>query len=746
MRLRPAILFTTAYGAGLATGLLHFQAALGVAVVILAGACVTRRQLVMVLAAAGILGHGSAKIAWRAEAGRCAGRLPTGLVRLSVRLMEPVDPSGGRLFVQPLIPCTGAVTAVWPLHHALDAGFIVPVAARWIPRAGVAGRPSGVLIVSEVGRRRGHPSPGARLRSSIARASRALYGGRAPMVDALILGRRGGIDRTLQDRFAQSGLVHLLSISGFHVGVITAWVFLACRALRVTRGKALGLAAAASVLYVAFLGWPAPATRAAALAVLLALSRIRQRRVEANALLLATCLCVLLVDPWAIMDLGGWLSAAALWGATTFSGWTDRTLGASAWWRTLGSSVGATLATAPITAATLGAVAVVGIALNFPAIPVAAVAVPGVLASLLIYPVSHGLAAALAGGAGLALHLLELLATFGAAVPGGHSVGPAEPESALPWLVALGVSLWGMGRRNSLAEAGRRWSWAAAVVLWTSLLWVWAPRPANTGSGLTLHFLDVGQGDGAAIRTPSGQWVVIDAGPRGAYTDAGRRVVVSFLAGQRVRELALLIVSHAHADHLGGVRSVLDRFPAGLVLEPGERVDDPLYYGFLDDLAAGPTPWHAARRGERFSLDGVQFTVLHPDPVWDGWGEDVNEDSLVLLVEYGSFQALFAGDAGFPAEAEMRSRAPAVDLLKVGHHGSRGSTGDEWLDSLRPRAAIISVGQNKYGHPSAPALRRLRNHKVDIWRTDRDGMVTVTSDGTRMTVSSNRRSATFDVR
>jgi competence protein ComEC len=566
------------------------------------------------------------------------------------------------------------------------------------------------------------------------------------MVDALILGRRGGIDRTLQDSFAQSGLVHLLSISGFHVGVITAWVFLLGRLVQLQRGPALGLAAGASLAYVAFLGWPAPATRAAALAALLAVSLVRQRRVEANALLSATCLCVMLVDPWSIVDLGAWLSVAALWGATTFSRWTDRTLGSTAWWRTLGSSVGATLATAPITAATLGAVAIVGIALNFLAIPLAAVAVPGVLASLIIFPAWPELGEALAGGSGLTLHLLELLATLGAAVPGGHTIGPAELRYALPWALSLAVSLWCISKRNTLAEAIRRWSWAGVAALWASLLWTWIPASSNTGSGLALHFLDVGQGDGAVLRTPAGRWVVIDAGPRRDQDDAGRRVVVPFLASHRVRELAMVIVSHAHSDHLGGVPSVLDRYRASLVLEPGARVAEPLYSSFLDELAAEAIQWHAGRRGERMILDGVAFTVLHPDPLWPGWGEDVNEDSLVLLVEYGAFQALFAGDAGFPAETEMRGRARAVDLLKVGHHGSRGSTGDEWLDSLRPRVAMISVGRNTYGHPSAQTLARLRSRRIEVWRTDRDGVITVATDGQRMTVRSNRRTTTHDVR
>jgi len=747
MRVRPPILFASAYGAGLATGLLHFGGPLGVFGVALVAVLLVRRPLVILLSAAAFLGRLSGELAWMNEAGGCASRLPSGRLQLSVRLHEPADSASSRLEVEPLAAaCTGTVTARWPSGERLAAGLTVKVTGRWIPRAGLGGRPSGTLVIADVGKASGRPSLLDRLRTGVARASRTLYGARAPMVDALILGRRGDIDRDLQDRFAQSGLVHLLSISGFHVGVITAWVFLVCRLARLRRGRALALAAGASVAYVAFLGWPAPASRAAALAVLLAMSRVRQRMVETNALLSATCLCVMLLDPWAILELGAWLSAAALWGATTFTRWTDRAIGSGLWWRTLSSSVGATLATAPITAAALGAVAVIGILLNLLAIPLAAVAVPGVLASLVVFPIWPGLAGALSGGAGLALHLLELLATAGAAVPGGHLVEAAEFQSALPWTVGLAVSLWAIGSRNTWGEALRRWGWATVVALWVGLLRAWSPSSADTGSGLALHFLNVGQGDGAVLRTPAGRWVLIDAGPRSDRSDAGRRVVVPFLASRRARELAIAFVSHAHADHLGGVSSVLHRFNAALVVEPGRRVADPLYYDFLDELAAEAVPWHPGRRGERVTLDSVTFTILHPDPNWAGWGEDVNEDSLVLLVEYGAFQALFAGDAGFRAEGEMRGRARAVDLLKVGHHGSRGSTGDEWLDSLRPRAAVISLGQNSYGHPSAETLDRLRGHRVALWRTDRDGPVTVTTDGRQMTVQARGRSTTYDIR
>jgi competence protein ComEC len=562
-----------------------------------------------------------------------------------------------------------------------------------------------------------------------------------------MLGRRGGIDPELQDRFAESGLVHLLSISGFHVGLIGAWVFLVARLCGARRERALVIAAATSGAYVAFLGWPAPATRAAALACVLARCRVLQRHVRGDELLAATCLVVLLVDPWAVFDLGGWLSAAALWGATRFSRWTDAALGRGFGWRTLGSSVGATLATAPITAWSLGTVAPVGIVLNFAAIPIAAVAVPGVLMSLLLYPLAPYLAGTFAAGAGLALHLLELTAAAGAKVPYGHQLLSAgEPTGALAWAVALGVGLWCTAPRNTLAEAARRMGWALTTVLWLALAHSTLPRAANGGRGLALHFLDVGQGDAALIRTPGGRWILVDAGPADGRSDAGRRVVAPFLLRQGARSIALAVVSHAHADHLGGLPAVLIRIAAGLVIEPGALVPDSRYTSFLAGLEAGRIAWHPARAGDRFELDSVRFTVLHPAPGWPHWGEDVNEDSLVLLVEYGEFQALFAGDAGFPAESMMAPRLRRVDLLKVGHHGSRGSTGDAWLGALAPTVAVISLGRNDYGHPAAATLERLRAHGVAVHRTDREGTITVLSDGGRMTVRSRSGAASYDVR
>ncbi|HWB43497.1 MAG TPA: ComEC/Rec2 family competence protein, partial [Gemmatimonadales bacterium] len=414
------------------------------------------------------------------------------------------------------------------------------------------------------------------------------------------------------------------------------------------------------------------------------------------------------------------------------------------WARTAASSLGATLATAPITAGFLGTVALAGLLLNFPAIPVAALAVPGVLGSLALLPLWSAGAEALAAGAGLGLHLLELCAAAGSALPAGHvMVEPGRAASVVPWLGILAVALWITAERNTMAEAGRRLGWCLVAGVWLSLARVPALRAADGAGDLTLHFLDVGQGDGALVRTPAGRWLVIDAGPAGGRHDAGRRVMVPFLERQGARSLAAIFVSHAHADHMGGVSALLRRFPVGVVVEPGAPVADPAYPALLAALDSARIPWHPGRTGERFSLDGVRFTVLHPDAGWPEWGEDVNEDSIVLLVAFGAFEALFTGDAGFPAEAALRSTIGPVDLLKVGHHGSRGSTGGELLDSLRPLAAVVSVGRNDYGHPSPETLARLDARRVPVFRTDRDGSIRVTTDGTTMRIRSARGEQTY---
>lgn len=757
----PLILLLVTFGAGLATGLARFpDPRLVIPALAVAAFLLHRRPVAGLLSGSCLLGALSGGVAWRGEQGSCAASLRRGEVTVTLVPLDPPPVEHGRVEAE-VVGCRGAVAVRWgAAADRVAVGRPVLVQGKWYPRPdGLFARPGGTLIATSA---TPHPSlslgtglapriPRWRsgqashaVRARLLATTHALYGDRAPLVDALLFDRRGAIDRDTRDRFAASGLVHLLSISGFHVGLIVGWVLVLLRAGGMGRERAWIIATVVGVGYVAWLGWPAPATRAAALAVLLCQARVRQRVVRWEALLAATAFVVLLVDPWALADLGGWLSVASLWGATVAVEWSDRRFGTGAFARTLSGSVGATMATAPLTAGAIGSVAVAGVALNFVGIPVAAVAVPAVLLSVLVAPLWRGAAEALAAGGGGLLALLDRIAALGAAIPYGHFTLPTGWMSALPWTAALGVGWWCISGEATRMVAFTRGAAATGVLLWIGLGGTLRRIVVPARAGLTMTFLDVGQGDATAIRTPHGVWLVIDAGPAGEGRDAGRSVVAPFLAAHGARSIEALLLSHAHLDHYGGIPALLDRFEVRRLLEPGAASDDPGYRSLLDLVAASGAEWHPLRRGDSLVVDGVAFLVLHPDADWAEWGLDLNEDSAVLLVRYGAFEALLAGDAGLPAEAALRGAVGDVEVLKVGHHGSAGASSSAWLAELQPEAAIVSVGRgNRYHHPSAEALGRLGASGAEVWRTDELGDVEVWTDGGTFTVAARDRRSTL---
>jgi len=591
------------FGAGLIAGLLHFWATLWATVVL--GFLLRHRARAVTGIALTALGAVMGAIAGAGEAHRCGSRLSPGRQELVV---EPADPA--RLHHTRVrlkltgISCSGVIPGRWP-EQALEQQGRVRATVRWIPRQGPLGRGAGTLLVEEVLEVVQQPAALFRLRRWIMHTVADLYGPRASVVNALILNRKDGLDPALREAFVRAGLVHLLAISGFHVGVVVLWVLAVCRLLRLNRLTAFGVTTAAVAGYVALLGWPPAATRAAVLAVLVMGSRLRQRHVSSGSLLAVTVLILLLVEPWTVSQVGAWLSVVALSGVMAFDGWARRALGGGWAVRSLAASLGATLATAPITAAVFGTVSGTGIVLNVVAMPLAGLALPAVFGSVLLAPAVPQLGEALAASGGLLLGALTWLARWGAGVPAGAMVTASGWTAGLPWLGVLGLVLWLMGRRNTSREAARRALWLVAGAAWVVLLWP-SGGPAGS-SGLALHFLDVRQGDGIAIRTPGGHWVMVDGGPRTFRWDAGQRTVVPFLRRHGVTRLAAVVVTHADADHLGGIPSIVRAVPTGIVLEPASAPESSLYLAFLDELAAAGIAWRPGRAGDRFDIDGVVF-------------------------------------------------------------------------------------------------------------------------------------------
>jgi competence protein ComEC len=638
-----------------------------------------------------------------------------------VRLFDPVSADGGVVEGEVQAgACGGSLTLRWPSGKPAAGGTTWLVAGPWIgngSRGLLKVRSSRVL--DPVPRGRGG------LRDRVAARSATLFGGRAPLVDALVIGRTAELDARVRERYARSGLAHLLSISGLHVGFFAAWLALALRLMGVPLRARFVVSTLSVLAYCWLIGFPAPATRAGVMLAVDGVARWRQRVVAPRGTIALAALVVLLVDPWAIHSVGAWLSVTAI-GAVI---WADRAISGPAALKLTAPALAATLVTAPITAFAFGTVAPIGVVANLVAIPLGAAAVPGAIFALGLSVILPTLGGLLAAGSGLTLALLDLVAGAAAAIPGGHIVSIPGWPAALAWAGVLAVAwwLWDTPRRRWVVAA--RLALVVAVASWGSLLF---RAPRDRDGVLTVHFLDVGQGDAAVLRTPAGHWVLIDGGPRTAQGDAGRRVVLPFLRRLGAGALALVVLTHGHDDHLGGLPAVIEALPPKVVLEPGEPVGRPSYLEFLADVERAGATWHPARTGDRVALDGVTFQVLSPDSGWVARQEDLNEESVVLLVTYGATRLLFMGDAGVPVEGQLAGRVGRVDVLKVGHHGSRTATSDAWLDEVAPREAVISVGTgNTYGHPTAEVLERLRRHHVETLRTDRLGTITFTSDGQR---------------
>lgn len=256
-------------------------------------------------------------------------------------------------------------------------------------------------------------------------------------------------------------------------------------------------------------------------------------------------------------------------------------------------------------------------------------------------------------------------------------------------------------------------------------------------TGLLVTFLDVGQGDCVFLQSPSGKTLLIDGGPESAS-----QTVLDFLDQKGVVGLDAVIASHLHADHIGGLISVIDVYPVGVFYDPPFDAESETYNQLLDALkennVAVRSPIASANSFIEWD-DDVEIRILSPYGIDYGKVDDFNDTSYILRVTYGNTSLLLTGDATEVAEKLALKALPnsyfKADVLKVGHHGSSDSTGKKFLDAVNPSIAVISCGlNNDYGHPDQALLDRLNKRNITIYRTDQDGTITLLLDGTNVKV------------
>src|SRR3989440_4240846 len=446
--MRPPILFLTiGFGAGLYAGLdlVAVRGALSaVAPVLVAALWLARRAPLG--AAAGIMGVAGAL--WGTAAGRERGATCAGTwgresengkreaVAAAVRLLDRVSPQGGVVDAA-VVPgtCGGPVRLRWPEEHPARGGTEWVVAGRW---SGVADR--GVLVVRRLVRLDATPRGRGAMRDGLATRSAELFGARAPIVDALVFAPNATLDPDIRERYVRSGLAHLLSISGLHVGFLAACLALLLRRLRLAPGPRFAATVLLLGAYLWLLGLPPPAVRAGAMLVLAEIARLRQRVAAPRGLISLSALGVLLADPLALCSVGAWLSVAGIAAGILAARACRRERRLV---RLVAPALAATLLTAPISALTFGTVAPVGVLANLVAIPLAGIAVPGLVLALALSWAIAGAAHLVAAGAGLGLALLDLVAGAGAAAPRRVVGAVAGWQGAALW---AGGALVGGGR------------------------------------------------------------------------------------------------------------------------------------------------------------------------------------------------------------------------------------------------------------------------------------------------------------
>lgn len=584
-----------------------------------------------------------------------------------------------------------------------------------------------------------------RMRSGIRAFIDSSSAGNAEALKALIISGQGGIDKELKDAFAATGTAHILSISGLHVGIVAAFtygliLFIIKRSERLllalnARKVALGLSAIPVVLYGALAGFPAPTQRAVIMVLAFTASFLLGRgRDYLNTLALAAVI-ILVIAPYSVWDISFQLTFVAVAAIIvivprmkTLLG--EETGGANGKKERLRLfikrkllplvfvTIAAGIGTSPLLAYHFHRVSLAGLAANLVVVPLSAIVVPLLLISSALIPVSEALALVSLRMADFIFDIIVFIVRLFSSMP-YSSIWVSPPsilQTAAFYMLAASVA---MLREWRLAKYAAPLC-AAFFIASCGAGYVYRPHPDL----LRVTFLSVGQGDSTLIEFPDGKTMLIDGGgSNNPDFDIGERVVAPVLRAKGIDRLDYILLSHAQQDHMGGLVFIASNFGVGEFWWNGQGS-----LGRLKDALE--------RQGARISvtrgfagkeIGGAALEFLHPST---GAQLDTNEMSVVMKLSYGAKSFLFTGDIGRKAEALLVGAPLRADVLKAAHHGSKGSSSLEFLESVNPSIVVISAGRrNAFGFPHHETLERYSVIGASVMRTDLDGAAVFETDG-----------------
>jgi competence protein ComEC len=577
----------------------------------------------------------------------------------------------------------------------------------------------------------------------------------------IVIGEQGYLDADVRDEFMITGTVHLLSISGSHLGLVAilafvvikrgmlwlpaAWLLQLSRRITPTR-----LAAAATVFpataYACLAGAEVATVRSLVMVLVALLAKWLGYEHRMFHALAVAALAIVLQHPQTIYDISFQLSFlsvfAVAWRLSRPTTVAEETgmppsalLRARQWGiDALAMSALVSVTTAPLVAFYFNQVSWLGLLANLMAVPLmGGVLVPMGLLAALVSGGPSGASLAFPAVIQWSMDLFVAALRVLSRIPGGDWHLAAPSLATLVLFYAGLVVVW-------LGWDRRRTTWMAGTGLVLLLCWwMWSPRLWLDGDRFRITFLDVSQGDSAVLELPSGEVVLIDGGASYERFDMGRGVVAPYLWNRGIRTIDYVIATHPQLDHVGGLPYILRHFAVRHFWGTGDVREEPFYQRLTEALDERELNEHVVRQHQDVvTLGQCRLEVLNPP---DGHvpdqprrgrareGHILNNRSIVTVLSCGSHNVLFAADVEADALMRMgREGEPAkVDLVKVPHHGAASSLQSEWLEQVNPRYAVISVGRhNAYGHPASSVLQAYEDRGTSTYRTDRDGAVWVT--------------------
>lgn len=562
------------------------------------------------------------------------------------------------------------------------------------------------------------------------------------IVNALILGERGNLEDGLLSDFQKTGVVHVLAISGLHVGFIALLLHFILMILRVPKTIIMALIVLFLVFFVALVNFKAPVVRASLMITFYYVSKVLMRPQNPLNTTALAAIVILLFHPAQLFLPGFQYSFAAVFGLIIGNSCFKNLMAfinkKRLWFSYINkylrkpfiASLSAILATVPLTLYYFGCLQIGALVANIFVIPAI-----GVIVFLSILFLTFSLSSLLPA-AGTAVVIENLINGMIAVISAFSDLPFIQINTGQPALwqlmfVGLGIGL----------IFNYKWKKArTGLLILISLFLIIHFLGMRSESDLKITFLSVGQGDAALIYFPGGKVALVDAGNNGFGFDAGERYVDPVLKNYGTNHINYLIGSHPHSDHIGGFEYIIDNYSVDTLVIADVEVESHLFRRILNKAQLKNVYIKRIHRGDMLNADkNVRMYILHPSDFFEkvniNSGQSINNSSIVIKMVHGKNSLLLMGDSEEEAEKDLLRYQDFLqsNILKVGHHGSKTSSYESFIDQVKPEMAIISVGENnKFNHPSISTLIKFANKNIPAYRTDLNGALILSSDGRKI--------------